>query len=687
MASSRSVGLIEPRRGASQKSLPDVGRAAPPAFELRNPIWLHRRSKKPVVSSSHQNSIKHDKHAQAMEHVKRAQYYFHAHEYEKALRAVDAAIELVPRAPGLLMERGQLYRKLGRWTDAIADYSNAKTLEEKQAQEAAMLVRAHSRGSPTKRPSGSVRLSSSQMTRPLTASASVPATVAAPAGAPAGAAAARPFSASCLRERGSAASQSAAAAQGHARTPSPPAGDAGEAEADEVGEEEADDDASPRPPPAGASSSAEGDGGEAVGGGASEDDPEEEGAGDAPAPAAAPAASSEFDVEALSALGRMSGGGLADLSADARASMLSALAMPPEERQVEHSAYLSACLKGVPVLAKLPDDSRLKLCTSARLVEVEEGTLLRAADGGGGGGTPGGGAPGGGAPGGGVGGSGSSSRRPSASSLGLYVVLYGEVRVTRPPGGTHTLCAGDHFGDIDLLHKSLRHAEIVSAEPCGLLAVDADDFRRVLQRSHLEEAAERAIFIASVPMFHKLPWERLLRMVSLFEPRQYRHGETIVQQGETPLGVFVIFDGRCTVQREIEVADGGRRRIKPMRLETLMPRDTYGGDAVLHGASRSQTSLVAETDCKLLFMPRADFSPAHLTEEAMRMLKLNAKLYRPDDDMLLRRHFEEQEWEHAKKHYVRQVMRDAHEQRKGAALLSRNPAMMRRSSERHPLFS
>ena len=35
------------------------------------------------------------------------------------------------------------------------------------------------------------------------------------------------------------------------------------------------------------------------------------------------------------------------------------------------------------------------------------------------------------------------------------------------------------------------------------------------QSSRLEEAAERAIFVASVPMFHKLPWERLLRMVCM----------------------------------------------------------------------------------------------------------------------------------------------------------------------------
>ena len=187
---------------------------------------------------------------------------------------------------------------------------------------------------------------------------------------------------------------------------------------------------------------------------------------------------------------------------------------------------------------------------------------------------------------------------------------------------------------------------------------------------------------SSVPMFHKLPWERLLRMVRLLEPHSFGHGEVIVRQGETPQGLYIVHDGRCTVQRELTVEDGnGRSRVRLMHLETLMPRDTYGGDAVLHGVLRSPTSLVAETDAQVLFMPRHDFTPAHLTEEALRMLKLNAKLYRPNDELLLQRHFQELEWDRAKRTFVREVLRESKDKRQVAILQSRNPATMRRSVE------
>lgn len=139
----------------------------------------------------------------------------------------------------------------------------------------------------------------------------------------------------------------------------------------------------------------------------------------------------------------------------------------------------------------------------------------------------------------------------------------------------------------------------------------------------------------------------------------------------------------CTqVLREMAYAEaGGATRTRRMHLETLMPRDTYGGDAVLHGVVRSRTTLLAETDVKCLFMSRADFSPSHLTEEALRILKLNAKLYRPNDELLLQRHYQEIEWERAKRHYVKQVIKESSQQRNMKALMSRNPSLMRRSGE------
>ena len=79
-------------------------------------------------------------------------------------------------------------------------------------------------------------------------------------------------------------------------------------------------------------------------------------------------------------------------------------------------------------------------------------------------------------------------------------------------------------------------------------------------------------------------------------------------------------------------AQGRQGKLKKMHLETLMPRDTFGGDALLHGSLRNYASLVADQEVSILFLQRGDFSPSQLTEDALRMLKLNSKLYRPNDE-------------------------------------------------------
>lgn len=73
------------------------------------------------------------------------------------------------------------------------------------------------------------------------------------------------------------------------------------------------------------------------------------------ASAAAPGA---LDAEAAEGL---FSGGLLSLSDAARAAMIEAIDVTPQERSLEHSQLLSAILRSVPVLEHLPDEERLKL--------------------------------------------------------------------------------------------------------------------------------------------------------------------------------------------------------------------------------------------------------------------------------------------------------------------------------------
>ena len=117
-----------------------------------------------------------------------------------------------------------------------------------------------------------------------------------------------------------------------------------------------------------------------------------------------------------------------------------------------------------------------------------------------------------------------------------------------------------------------------------------------------------------------------------------------------------------------------------MRLDTLLPRDTFGGDSILQGALRNYAAVTAETDVVMLHIPRAEFSATLLSDDALRILQLNTKLYRPTDSVLRTRYDQETSWRQAKHRYLREVLAEAHDRRVNLNRMSGNPNLLPRPS-------
>ena len=60
------------------------------------------------------------------------------------------------------------------------------------------------------------------------------------------------------------------------------------------------------------------------------------------------------------------------------------------------------------------------------------------------------------------------------------VILEGEVEVTTADGRKHRLVAGDHFGEMALLDKQGRSADVVALTPLKLAAVPEWSFKTFL---------------------------------------------------------------------------------------------------------------------------------------------------------------------------------------------------------------
>jgi CRP-like cAMP-binding protein len=89
-----------------------------------------------------------------------------------------------------------------------------------------------------------------------------------------------------------------------------------------------------------------------------------------------------------------------------------------------------------------------------------------------------------------------------------------------------------------------------------------------------------------VPLFASLDDEELERVASVFKPRTFSAGETIIQQGSGAAAFYVIESGEATV-----LVDGRQRRV-------LGPGDHLGEMALIDAGTRTATvTATSEVAC------------------------------------------------------------------------------------------
>lgn len=125
--------------------------------------------------------------------------------------------------------------------------------------------------------------------------------------------------------------------------------------------------------------------------------------------------------------------------------------------------------------------------------------------------------------------------------------------------------------------------------------------------------------IDRVQVFHGMSGEELLQLLEAAEKCTFGSGETIVREGSTGAWLYVIIDGKVSVQKSA----GGL----PTELAELQAGDSFGEMSLIDQDLRS-ASVIAETPCVLL----------RLSEQACQKHPTgSAKIYRNIAHVLSRR--------------------------------------------------
>ncbi len=135
--------------------------------------------------------------------------------------------------------------------------------------------------------------------------------------------------------------------------------------------------------------------------------------------------------------------------------------------------------------------------------------------------------------------------------------------------------------------------------------------------------------LKKVGLFSGLKKRGLKSLAEFCVERPFREGETLVKQGDSGIGVYILVSGKVKVVNE--TADGDE-----MEVAVHGPGDFFGEMTVLDNAPRSASVIAVEdTECLLLttwvFKARMEVQP----QIALEILPMIVKRFRETNEKLL----------------------------------------------------
>eukprot|EP01006_Ploeotia_vitrea_P057577 TRINITY_DN68190_c4_g1_i2.p2 TRINITY_DN68190_c4_g1~~TRINITY_DN68190_c4_g1_i2.p2 ORF type:complete len:690 (-),score=428.08 TRINITY_DN68190_c4_g1_i2:1369-3438(-) len=138
----------------------------------------------------------------------------------------------------------------------------------------------------------------------------------------------------------------------------------------------------------------------------------------------------------------------------------------------------------------------------------------------------------------------------------------------------------------------------VSAEPVAAMNQENVSFR-VIPKSDEDGAAIREAVRANI-LFTALDSDQMDIVVDAMEPKEYRAGETIIQQGDDGDDFYVLHEGECDCY--VDFGDGEEPRL----VKQYSYGESFGELALMYNCPRA-ASIKARTDVKVWAMDRITF--------------------------------------------------------------------------------
>jgi cGMP-dependent protein kinase len=159
----------------------------------------------------------------------------------------------------------------------------------------------------------------------------------------------------------------------------------------------------------------------------------------------------------------------------------------------------------------------------------------------------------------------------------FYIIASGRVEVIVNGKAKKVMVKGEQFGELALLHDSVRTATVCTVEKTYLWILGGDTFRSIITSLNTKKHEENKHFVNSIPVFSSFSKEQKDSLLSLIITHDFNDGQTIVQEGDPGNLLYIIKKGSVSCSKS------------GSEIRKLWPGDFFGEQALLYNTPRTAT--------------------------------------------------------------------------------------------------
>ena len=161
----------------------------------------------------------------------------------------------------------------------------------------------------------------------------------------------------------------------------------------------------------------------------------------------------------------------------------------------------------------------------------------------------------------------------------FFIICSGTVEVLINDIQKSILKPGDSFGELALLHGTLRNATVKSLDPCEFWSLDRKTFKKVVHSINSLVYKENKKFIENVGLFSMLTEEQQDFLLNSLSTQQFVPGYMIVYDGDPGRLFYIVKEGMVSV-----IKDG-------KEIRQMGKGDYFGEQALLYSGNRTASVL------------------------------------------------------------------------------------------------